>query len=848
MNRLSAFIDPRTIPGPVSAEDIQDKGGKAANLEALRQAGFPTPSFDILSVHWFRRFLGQNHITLPEAASDQEAARLISLCQTAPLPEGLLEEVRRIRSLLENRPLCVRSSGTCEDLSGLSFAGQYESCLDLRHEAAVIKAVRDCWASLFNPRVRQYFKRHAIPLAKAGMALLIQEYLEADFAGVAFTTNPMTGRQNHLLLEFCPGGADKLVSGQITPSTVVADQETGQILSGALPPGMGSHHLNEFRQIQKLFGAPQDIEWIWRNGNLWFVQSRPITSIKTESSFGTWTTADFRDGGVSSSLATPFMWSLYDYIWQYAMPGYFRILGLLDPGAERRPWGGTFFGRPYWNLGEVIHCLLKIPGFNEKNLFSDLGIQTEAGYAFRSVPYSVERVTAVLPTLLKLERYYNFRIQDNRRYRREYPDLIKPYIGKSLDGLSPETFAWRFKRLITDLYFRTETSYFMTIYNTSNAKLDFKVRLDAVNDQGHELSYIKLISGLLRVKHLAPLKAMSHLATEFAQHPARRDEILATPSDRIDDLLKKSSEGKSLLELFNQFVDSYSYHSCRELDISMPRWNEDRATVWKLLKTYFRDPDSESAISHEKRQHEMFRQEVARARQAFSGVFHQILPFERWLFFRALLRTRTYCWWREEMRDYSSRIYGIIRTWAQEAGRRLHLAEGEIFWLTWQQVSQALDGSLSGEEVRLLLSRAVDQALLFRHHENPDELGAGFLAKTLPAETSSAPGSNRSLNGVGCSPGIVEGVARIVPSLDDIDRLERGEILVTRFTDPGWTPIFHLLGGVVTETGGVLSHAAVISREYGIPAILNLQGATHRLRDGQRLRIDGSTGIVEILS
>ncbi len=846
MNRLSAFIDPRTIPVPITPDQVQNSGSKAANLDVLRRAGFRTPEFEILSVSWFRQFLHEQQLTVPTSLTDSEAESFIDRCLHAPFPARLLDELGQIRKRLGDIPLCVRSSGTCEDLAGMSFAGQYESFLDLRDEEAVVRAVRECWASLFNARVRGYLRRQGISLQRAGMALLIQEYVPAEYAGVAFTVNPLTGRQNHLLLEYCAGGADKLVSGRITPAQAVFDYETGTLISGALPPGMAARHLGEFRQIQKVFGAPQDIEWIWHNGSLCFVQTRPVTSIKTEASFGTWTTADFRDGGVSSSVATPFMWSLYDYIWQFAMPGYCRILGLLDPGADQRPWGGMFFGRPYWNIGEVLTCLLKIPGFHERNLFSDLGIQTEPGYPFRSVPYSVERVTAVLPTLLKLEHYYRFRIQDNRRYRREFADLTKPFTDSHLERLSGDEFAARFRDLITKLYFRTETSYFMTIYNTSNAKLDFKVRLDAVNQRGHDLSYIKLISGLLRVKHLAPLKSMSHLAQEIAAQWRLREVILNTPADQIDAVLKTDTDGIALLQLFDQFIDSYSYHSSRELDISVPRWHEDRATVWKLLKTYLRDPDPESAISHEKRQHDMYRQEVGRARHAFNGLLHRLIPIERQLFFRALLRTRTYCWWREEMRDYSSRVYAIVRTWALEAGRRLHLADGEVFWLTWQQTLQALEGRLTGEQVRDLLSQAVEQALLYRHFENPDELGAGFLAKTLPDSQPGTDGGNR-FSGVGCSPGVAVGTARLIRSLEDSDRLQRGEILVTRFTDPGWTPIFHLLGGVVTETGGVLSHAAVISREYGIPAILNLAGATQRIRDGQRLRIDGSSGIVEVL-
>ncbi|MFZ2955935.1 MAG: PEP/pyruvate-binding domain-containing protein [Candidatus Ozemobacteraceae bacterium] len=840
----SAFVDPRSILSPVSEDSMQLLGGKAANLQALHDAGFPVPPFQVLPVNVFRDFCDHHGLRVDDSPSEEDCITLSAGINTREFPPAIARQIDEIWKKMGSQPLCVRSSGTCEDLAGLSFAGQYETVLDIRSFEAFTKAIRQCWSSLFNKRVRQYLATKKLPYSKAGMALIVQHFLTAEHAGVCFTVNPLTGRQNHCLIEFTQGCGDALVSGQVNPETVIVDHATQQLVSGKLPPDMKMDEVHLFRRIHAHFGSPQDIEWVIADHTLWVVQSRSITSIQAEPSFGTWTTADFRDGGVSSSVCTPFMWSLYDYIWQFSMPEYFRAISLLDPGQEKQPWGGCFFGRPYWNLGEVVRCLLKVPGFHEQNLYSDLGINTATGYRHRSVPFSPGIIYSVLPTIFKLERYYAFRIRRNRRFRQTFADLIKPYDKTVLNTVPGPEFARMFGNLMTDVYFPTETSYFLTIYNASNAKLDFKVHLDAINGEGHDLSYIKLISGLLRVKHLSPLKGLASCAAKIMDVPGLNDIILNTRSAVMDDMLKTHPSGKPILEAMRQFLDEHGYHSSRELDISVPRWKDDHVTVWRLLKTYLRDSDSESVLVHERRQYAMYRAEVGKARQAFSTSWHRLIPLQARLFFKALLRTRNYCWWREEMRDYSSRVYAIIRQYAVEAERRLGLAQGEIFWLTWQQVRDALSGKHSPEQIRTLLAHATEEARMYRLFANPDELGAGFLTQTRGVSEAVSQGH---LQGVGCSPGTVEGVARVVPSLENIDRIRRGEILITRFTDPGWTPIFHLIGGVVTETGGVLSHAAVISREYGIPAVLNVGGALQSIKDGQKIRIDGLTGTIDLL-
>ncbi|MHC4831839.1 MAG: PEP-utilizing enzyme, partial [Planctomycetota bacterium] len=217
-------------------------------------------------------------------------------------------------------------------------------------------------------------------------------------------------------------------------------------------------------------------------------------------------------------------------------------------------------------------------------------------------------------------------------------------------------------------------------------------------------------------------------------------------------------------------------------------------------------------------------------------------------------RVRTYAWWREEIRNLSTYVYYLVRAWTLDAARRL-IARGvlqttdDTFMLRQEELLAALTQDLEVEAVREKVAAGHHLLRSFRNFEIPDEIGprySGGAAPMSPAELAAL--AEGSLVGLACSPGRVEGTAKVCLSLEDTQKVQPGDILVTRFTDPGWTPLFAMIAGVVTETGGLLAHAAVISREYGIPAVLALKGATKAIRDGDQIVVDGSRGVVELNS
>jgi len=528
---------PAVEPGSPEEGQLADLiGRKALGLAQLAQAGLPVPPAGAITTAAYRAMLALQ----PED------------WLTEPLVGGIEEAIKGVYAAIGGGKVAVRSSGAAEDLAGASFAGMYDSYLDVEGEAAVIEAVRRCWHSAWNGRLSFYAVRQGLEQHDLVMGVVIQrieevqkfisqEQVPAESAGVLFTLDPTTGREEDLRVEAVRGLGEALVQGTAQPDGYVIRRRDGRAVDVRLAgdqPVLEAAQLRELaalgRKAQAFYGCPQDMEFAFADGRLWLLQSRPITSVSYAGIDGEWTTADFKDGGVSASVCSPYMWSLYDSIWQVTMPTYLREIKLL---RHRKPitWGRVFYGRPYWNCGEVKQCLHRVPGFNERNFDRDLGIEGAYEGDGTVIPTTPWTVLDALPTLFALGESYEARLKANAAFLQEFEAIAARYAADPA-GLPRAELAARYRRLLTEDYFATESAYFYTIYNTSNAKLDFKVELDKANE-GLErpLSYLELLSGLQDLSHLRPLRDLWALAGE-----APRALVLETPVEQLPEIGRAS--------------------------------------------------------------------------------------------------------------------------------------------------------------------------------------------------------------------------------------------------------------------------------------------------------------------
>jgi phosphohistidine swiveling domain-containing protein len=735
-----------------------------------------------------------------------KALRLADLArQGVPVPEafvlpagsGHLPE----EGLLDRLGGCVavRSSATAEDLDGASFAGQFRTVLNVRTPGELASAVAEVRASVSGEPVRAYCATRRIDPSGIRMAVLLQRMVRAEVSGVLFTVDPVSGCENEMLVEACAGLGEDLVGGRVSGVRIAVRDGQPDGPNALLTPGQVRQLVQAGRRVQWLMGCPQDIEWAFEAGQLFVLQARPITRLSFNGVEGEWTNADFRDGGVASDVVTPLMWSLYERVWDRALKGFLRDLRLFEGDF---PAARLFYGRPYWNLAAVKRCARKLPGFVEREFDRDLGVRPGYGGDGARTPVTLRSLWKALGTVLGVRRA--FRRQEARDWHLLGADQPCPS-DADLEGLDDRGLLDRFRELLEEVHLPVEENYFRTIFCVALARLDFKTSFGDL-----PAPWTALVGGLEGLSHFECAQALWEVAN-------------GAPG-----------EGHGWPEVYRRgleaFLARYGHHSRRELDLRVPRWSEDVPFVVEMARKVV---GTESPWEANRRQCRQYRTALEQARHC--------LPFwRRPRFRRKLLRLRRFLWLREEMRDRSTRVYAHVRRLVCAIGRRAAAAgclasPDDVFYLTAREIERVFDLPYG----RVIESRR-DHERMYRHFRPPNEVGRGFsLAPAAPA--------GRRLTGIGCGSGAGEGRARVVTHLGDAGKLEPGDVLVCPFTDPGWTPLLAVAGGVITETGGLLSHAAVLCREYALPAVLNVAGATRLLRDGERVRVDGENGHVDIL-
>jgi phosphohistidine swiveling domain-containing protein len=791
------------------AFDMLAVGGKAASLHRIKAAGFPVPA---------------GFVVTPDTALDQ--------------PGELQDAV----SSIGGYPVAVRSSALLEDLAGATFAGQYSTHLSITDPAGLVTAIAECRASQHTQHVVSYLKKNGCEHGRARISVLVQKMVDAAAAGVAFSIHPHTGREEHALIECCRGLGDRLVSGNTTPTQYTMRLEDAFVLERragnedvVLPDETLRRLCRYALELQAFFGMPQDIEWAMdRSGELWILQSRPITRIHWRCEADDFTNANFRDGGVGARVITPLMYSLYGAALQSALQQYFVAVKTVPHDAPPQAWISKFYGRPYWNASAVKRALSKVPGYDEERFDRDLGIQKDYGDSGPiRTPLNLRTLLAAVPVAIALKKEFRRQLRLAGEYRQNFSPQEAKYL-RLADSCAAMTDGEFFPLLleVLDFHKQTERDYLRTVVNHVNYQAEFNKLLARIQAAtGEAMKPVVLMSGLQDVSHMtiqSDFVKLVHTAKVYGSDSAEWDSALA------------------------DFLSANFFHGDAELDISAPRWRERPERIKETVDSVLRskiDPKDVEVTAYQ--QFLKYSEEVSRVIALLQRTLLNRLRFEK--AFRERLQTaRTYALRREELREYAMRADNLVRRYALEAGRRLcgqgwTRQEEDAFMLS----AEELQGIVQRRENRPRILAVTDvRRLMHRGYalvQPPGELGRAILHRD-PTCDAPAVSVDDLLKGNGCSAGVVTGRARVVTELAACNALQPNEVLVTRFIDPSWTPVIGLVSGLVAEVGGLLSHGAVIAREYGLPAVLDVRGATCVIKTGQMVEIDGTGGTVRILS
>ena len=819
-------------------ENTSKVGNKAKFLMEMKNNGFQVPDGFVIDSDTYLEEVKNNNLEneinkllkkLNSSNISEISKEIISLFDSFSFSNTTIEEIER--KLKDDKLYAVRSSGTKEDLEEYSFAGQYNTFLNVK-KRSVLRKIVECYQSMFSEVILSYLVNNSIPTDNLRMSVIIQEMVPSTHSGICFTVDPVTGNDKTMLIEVGEGLGENIVSGQNKPEQYyynwyedeIIINDNNKYISESLLKKMGK----EFSRIMEYFGYPCDIEFALVNNDLYILQARKITKIEYQGFNDLWSTADFKDGGVSASVCTPYMWSLYEYIWEYTLRKFILDSKILNELELPLKLGDMFYGRCYWNLSTVKKAMSKIVGYKERDFDDEYGITPTYEGDGETTGITPSSIIAIIRMAIAQNKIVKTREKNKEKYKDDL--LHKYYYYKGMyDTNSILDIKNVWKKLTHDDYLQSESTYFWQIFiNTVHQSLNKDNLLKYID----ESDYLSLISNMNDISHLLPFYEMWDVSRLIRNNKSSFNYWTVTDTSIIVKDITSNLNDYYFDEV-KEVINRYGYHSDKELDVTYPCYYEDIEPIIINIKDLVNLDESYSPKKNIEKGKKEFQKKLRDIKRKIGIGNYEDLE-------KKITKIRNMLWWREEFRDVSTRFYYLIRIYTIEFAKELvkeNILENEfdIWFLKVGDLWNFLDEKIDEEDLSTIIFKNKKYYNSYRNYISENEIGG------IPSTTK----ANSNLKGLGANNGIVTGTARVIESFAEIDRLQEGDILVTKFTDTGWTPKFAILKGIVTEYGGVLCHAAIVSREYGIPAIVSATNIMKEIQDGEIITINGTTGEIK---
>jgi phosphohistidine swiveling domain-containing protein len=810
----------------LTLNDIDQVGSKAAHLGAMLRAGFDVPEGFVITVDAFASHFGQITDPLVKPPTPKISAELMAEVVNALTAElGAEAEV------------AVRSSSTEEDLSFASFAGQHSTYYFVP-PSQIDQALMDCWMSLWSKPALAY-RRTGAATVDSGfplrMAVIVQKMVPATRSGVIFSKDP-TNDSNQMVLEACWGLGAALVDGHVSPDLARLDEEGSQIsylvrdkqaqvppssknADGqrlqSLPPSLRQqrvlnqteveHIANLALQLETLFEQPQDIEWSYDNDKLYLLQSRPITSRQ----------ADYPD---TEKLA------LFKPVAENFNEPFTPLSA--DLFAKALPKIGVMFdGRLYVDLDRVRPFLPFV--------ISDAALANLMLLRPATEPLKLSWRPALKSFACLTALFFSDGANWIRAGYMQLPDLSRyKQVAQRLANNNKLSLNQTMRRLVWAAHSFLPAYHQIFILNMSSGRYFLLIgllnRLVAKFAPDYPLAELpKTYHGRKDLQSLKILNDLDDLATTLHQDP-----------DLLQQLIDGGTElptGHPFAVAFDQFLITHGHRGPKELDLSSPRWREQPGELLKLLAaTPPREDDGNASHG-----------EFLAARDTLHS---HLSRFQHILINGLSERISHYIQLRENTHYFHTLAFDCMRSKVLEIEQRLlhdgALAlAGDIFFLTANEIEDLVSHKLDAKQAHgLVRLRRRQWQYQYQSKQNfAETFNVEFAAQS---DMEAEPGT---LNGLCASPGLVEGRACIVHNPNQAQHLELGDILVAPYTDPAWTPLFARARGIVVANGSFLSHAGTVARELHLPCLVDVDGCTQKITDGQRLLLNASAGTVKIL-
>lgn len=870
-------------------------GGKARGLATLVRAGFAVPAgFAISSAvpeeAMARALPARDRISALLTAPAREVGneRLESICSAVralAIPRSAEEAIREAyRALVRDgaSAVAVRSSALHEDQAQRSGAGLYETVLGVTSEEALLDAIRTVWASAVSPRVIAYLRALGVRVEGdhgGGVGVVVQALVPAEISGVMFTVNPLSGDTQEIVVNAAFGLGSNVVDGRVSPDTYRIDKSSGwvrdhivgdkaiatRLVDGALvdqdvpleererealPAGRVQELAVLAQRIEQTFGDARDVEWALAGSSLFVLQARPVTALPgaakrprtrraRDRSRIVWSNVNV--GEALPGVATPLTWSILS---SFSDVGFRRAFGALGCNVpEDTELVGNFRGRIYLNLSEFFTIASQVPGISPRTILALGGGGELAGEPFEADADGPSPIGFVARLPLTTARFVRENFHITKRVEAfettfsEDRDRLRAIDLRLLSSTAVHRRLFEVERLLDQ-----SGQVLLNVYGNLLATvvaLRMVVTLFAEDAPRSDVFFRELLSGLLDVDSAGPGLELTRIAETARRDPEARAFLLACDPARarVSDVPAGPTRG-----LLTRFFEIYGDRGTREAEIAEPRWREDPTLPFATLRLHLQrieESGGERAPSDvERRQREI--------RERAQGDLERRVPsVARFAVRRLLELVQRFLRMREKLRGHVVSVLGLFREIALDASRRMRAMEPGVgedgaFFLSLGELHGVLRGDVPtvGDLVRsrrLQLER--DAAL-----PSPPDTFVGFPPPLAPPDPEAS-----LLHGLGACAGRVVSTVRLVHDPADVAKFRAGEILLAQQTDVGWSPLFLVAGGVITELGGPLSHASIVAREFGIPAVVNVKRATSVLRTGDRVELDGELGTVRLI-
>jgi len=856
----------RTIVSNIEASETTDGvwlftnaalGAKGFNLAKVSASGLPVPQFLVLTPAAFFSCLSDEERASWPNSSTKERTIIV---QKIAVSQSLSIEIANAlnSNAMNGQQFAVRSSSVDEDGTGLSYAGQFTSILEVG-ENEISSAVEAVWQSAFTSQVISYRSLNGLHTPPDPPCVIIQTMVPALVAGVAFGANPVNGDREVVTISSVHGLADKLVSGEVDSATYHVRGDSVEVRMNEEVGPLTDEQLFSIKSMveksNEIFGCPQDIEWaIDKYNQLFILQSRPITTLASpDVSTGNERLDIFDNSNIGESypgMTTPLTFSFARKAYQHVYETFCRLMGVSESAIEKNSYIfpqmlGFVRGRIYYNLLNWYRLLSLFPGFKTNRGFMEQMMGVKAGLPQEflaefdkelTIGERLQDAIAMSITIPKLLFQWWHLPQDIRSFNTRVERSLSR-VPKDLKGTSTDDLGKLYRSMEQDLLLEWDAP----IVNDFFAMISFGFlrgicgkwfgNLDGIHNQ--------LLCGETGIVSTEPVARLKQLASIAAQDAVLLDTVK-------QGAVEKLNQFPTFFAAYEAYLDKFGDRCTGELKLESPTVVDNPGALLTAIARLAAEP--EVAVNRAQGNR------IEAERQAMSGLGNNLIKIVA--FNLVLAQTRTRIRERENLRFMRTRVFGAVRKIFVELGRRLESkgileSREDIFFLETEEVLRFIEGTSTTGNLQDIVNSRKEEFETFRAQPAPKDrfmVRGGLNLNRLQIEEEgavSAPLGTNELRGLGCCPGIIKGFARVIDDPNTQQLLE-GEILVAKRTDPGWITVIAQARGIVVEYGSLLSHTAIVARELGIPTIVSVSNVTTSVNTGDWLEINGATGEVRV--